>query len=248
MTRLCLIGYGKMGKMLESMAPAKDCRVESIIDPAVPQAFHKIDAKSLQDAEVAIDFSHPTAVLKNLESLISHKMNIVVGTTGWNEDFERIKSLAENAGIGMVYGANFSLGLNLFSRILSNAVQIIDRFDDYDILGWEQHHAGKADSPSGTAIELARLVLEHSSQKDSVVWDRLQRPPQKNELHFASMRGGYIPGTHVLCFDSEADSIELVHRVRNRNTFAAGALAAAKWIKGKSGVYSFGEVIGELLC
>ena len=248
MTRLCLIGYGRMGKMLESLAPEKGCAVKSIIDPAFPQAFTQINAQSLAGADVAIDFSHPDAVLRNLESLIEHKMNFVVGTTGWNEDFQRIKNLAQEAGIGMVYGANFSLGLNLFSRLLESAVEIFDHFEDYDILGYEQHHAGKADSPSGTAIELARIVLEKSRRKDKVVWDKLERPPKPNELHFASMRGGHIPGTHALIFDSEADTIELSHRVRNRNTFAAGALAAARWIKGKKGLYSFSEVIGELLC
>lgn len=248
MLSICLVGYGKMGKMIEQLCPEKGMKVAGIIDPLAPGAAPQIDEKNLAGAQVAIDFSHPDAVIANIERYIELKQSCVIGTTGWNSELPRLRALAEAAGIGMVYGANFSLGLNLFSRILGEAVKIINHFDEYDILGWEKHHAQKADSPSGTAIELARIVLENSSRKSKVVWDKLERKPEADELHFASIRGGYIPGTHALAFDSPADSIELIHTVRNRSTFALGALAAAQWIADKQGVYSFSEVIGEILC
>ncbi|MDD2596646.1 MAG: 4-hydroxy-tetrahydrodipicolinate reductase [Candidatus Cloacimonetes bacterium] len=248
MTDVCLIGYGKMGRIIEELCPQKDCRVVSIIDPAHSQANPEISRESLNGAEVAIDFSHPSVVAQNVDKLIELSMTCVIGTTGWNDARPALLQKAATKDMGLVYGANFSLGLNLFSRIMTSAVQIMDTFEEYDLLAWEKHHNRKADSPSGTAIELARLILANSTRKSEVVWDKLDRRPQPQELHFASMRGGHIPGTHALCFDSEADSIELIHTVRSRSTFAFGAIAAAKWISGKKGIFSFDEVIGDLLC
>jgi 4-hydroxy-tetrahydrodipicolinate reductase len=248
MTRLCLVGYGKMGRMLHELCPQKDCEVVSIIDPVAAGANREITAEALNHADVCLEFSHPAAVVQNLQTLIRLKQNIVVGTTGWSGAQAGILADARAAGIGMIYGANFSLGMNLFSRILESAVQIIDHFDEYDIFGSEMHHAQKADSPSGTAIELARIILEHSQRKSKVVWDKLDRKPEQGEMHFASLRGGHVPGTHMVGFDSEADTIELTHRVRSRSTFASGALVAAKWIAGRQGVFSISEVIADILC
>jgi 4-hydroxy-tetrahydrodipicolinate reductase len=138
--------------------------------------------------------------------------------------------------------------MNLFSRVIAQAVEIFDRFEDYDLLAYEKHHAQKADSPSGTAIDLAQLILAKSSRKNTVIWDRLQRKPQPDELHFASLRGGKIPGTHSLAFDSEADTIELSHVVRSRDTFAFGALMASRWLADKKGVFSFQEMVQDILC
>ncbi len=138
--------------------------------------------------------------------------------------------------------------MNLFSRLVSNAVAVFDNFADYDLFALEKHHAQKQDSPSGTAIELAKLILDKSSRKNKVVWDKLDRRPEPDEFHFASVRGGSVPGTHSLFFDSPADTIELNHIVRSRGTFALGALMAARWIAGKKGVYSFSEMIQETIC
>lgn len=248
MIRICLVGYGKMGRMLAQMSPQKACEVVSIIDPLAEGAHREITAAAVAEADVCIDFSHPSAVVQNLKTLISLNKNIVVGTTGWGDAKQEILEAARKAGIGMIYGANFSLGMNLFSRILEAAVEITDHFDEYDIYGYEMHHAQKADSPSGTAIELAKLILATSTRKKTVVWDRLDRKPGPEELHFASIRGGSVPGTHGVGFDSEADTIELIHRVRSRSTFASGALVAAKWIAGRQGVFSIQEVIADILC
>ncbi|MCB5260466.1 MAG: 4-hydroxy-tetrahydrodipicolinate reductase [Candidatus Cloacimonetes bacterium] len=248
MIKLCLVGYGKMGKMLHRYAPQKGFEVVGIIDPNCPDAAKDITQESLNNAEIVIEFSNPKVVLENLHKLIALKQNIVVGTTGWHNNLAQIEKLAQVANIGMVYGANFSLGMNLFSKVVAAAVQVFDHFEDYDLLAWEKHHAQKVDSPSGTAVELAKLILENSSQKNKVVWDRLQRKPEPDELHFASIRGGSIPGTHVIAFDGEADTIELSHVVRSRATFALGALQAAKWLHGKSGVFNITQVIEDVLC
>jgi 4-hydroxy-tetrahydrodipicolinate reductase len=263
MTKICLIGYGKMGRMIHQLAQSKGCEVVSIIDPLtgfdasrvdpnskaiIPKYASEITKESLNDADVAIDFSHPTAAIQNLERLIELGQNTVVGTTGWHEQLSEITAKAETAQIGFLYGANFSIGMNLFSRLVVSAVAVFDSFEDYDLYALEKHHAQKQDSPSGTAIELAKLILSASSRKDKVVWDKLDRRPQPDEFHFASIRGGSVPGTHSLFFDSPADTIELSHTVRSRATFAHGALMAAHWIADKKGVYSFSEMIQEILC
>jgi 4-hydroxy-tetrahydrodipicolinate reductase len=248
MLKICLIGYGKMGKMIEQLAPEKGCEIVSIIDPKGQDHHAEITRQSLAGADIAIDFSHPSAVMSNLDKLIKQGQSSVIGTTGWHEHLQDIKLQAGKQDMGLLYGSNFSLGMNLFSRLVAGAVEIFDSFDDYDLLAWEKHHAQKADSPSGTAIELAQLILQKSSRKDSVVWDKLDRRPQASELHFASIRGGKIPGTHALAFDSEMDTIELSHVVRSRATFAVGALLAAKWLHGKQGVYSFQDMLSEILC
>ncbi len=248
MLKLALIGYGKMGKMVEKLALEKGFEIVSIIDPNVSGAQLQITKEALKGADVAIDFSHPSAILANLEKLIELKQRAVIGTTGWHDSLEDIIVKAESAGMGLVYGSNFSLGMNLFLKLAEEATMIFDNFEEYDLLAWEFHHNQKADSPSGSAIELANRILNKSSRKQKVVWDKLDRRPEKDEMHFASIRGGKIPGTHALSFDSEEDSITITHDVRSRATFARGALMAAEFIHQKDGVFSFSEIIGELLC
>ena len=248
MTTLCLVGYGKMGKMIHSMAEAEDCRVISIIDPSQPDAYSDIDILSTAKADVCIEFSHPQVVVENILKLVALHKNVVVGTTGWYEHIPRIKEAVESAKTGFLYGANFSIGMNLFGRIIEYATGVFDKFDAYDILAYEMHHRQKADSPSGTAHELADRILKNSSTKTKAVFDKLDRRPSPEELHFASLRGGRVPGTHRILFDSEADTIELSHSLRSRSSLAMGAILAAKWLSGKKGFYTFNEMIDEILC
>lgn len=247
-TKIALIGYGKMGKMLASMAPERGCEVVSIIDPFAQEAKAEINVQNLNDCEVCLEFSHPAAVMSNLQQLLALGQNVVVGTTGWNQNYPAIREAVAKAGTGLLTGANFSVGMSVFIRIVEAAARYFDRFDSYDVFGYEQHHRQKADSPSGTALELAKLILENSSRKEIGLFETAHRKIGDQELHFGSIRGGYIPGTHSICFDSEADSIELTHRARNRNGFAYGALEAAKWLKGKQGCFSFSDMINELIC
>ena len=248
MTRLCLIGYGKMGRMIAELAPQQDCEVVSIVEPNSADYFSSITAEALANTDVCIDFSHPSVVLANIRQTIQLGKNLVVGTTGWNAHQEEIKALVQAHGTGFLQGANFSIGMNLFSRVLAYATQVFDKFDAYDSFGYEIHHRQKADSPSGTAIELANTMLSAGHHKSSAVFEKLDRRPEPGELHFASIRGGYVPGTHVVAFDSEADTIELTHRVRSRVGFAMGAILAAKWLKDKKGFFTFSEMISEIVC
>lgn len=248
MTKLCLIGYGKMGRMIAELAPSLDCEVESIVEPSDPQYFTQINATALAGADVCIDFSHPSVVLDNIRKTIGLGHNLVVGTTGWNSQIEEIKAMVGSVGTGFLHGANFSIGMNLFQRVLAYATSVFDKFEAYDSFGYEIHHRQKADSPSGTAIELAKTVLASGSHKTSTIFEKLDRRPEPQELHFASVRGGYVPGTHVLTFDSEADTIELTHRARSRVGFAMGAILSARWLKDKHGFFSFTEMISEIVC
>lgn len=247
-TRIALIGYGKMGKMIAGLAAEKGCEIVSRIDPSVPDCYSEINSRSLADAEVCIDFSHPSIVTDNIRKVLALKKALVVGTTGWNSAYDEIQELVLASGIGFVHGANFSIGMSLFSRIVADAVKYIDHFDLYDVYGMELHHNQKADSPSGTAIELAKLIIANSSKKTEALFDTCKRRIEPHELHFASVRSGNIPGTHTIGFDCEADTIELTHRVRSRSGFAYGALQAAIWAKDNPGFHSFSDMMSSVLC
>lgn len=246
MLEITLIGYGKMGRMIASLAEGQGCHVHSIIDPTQEGCEREIRPELL--ADVCIDFSQPDSALANIRQVAAAGKNLVVGTTGWHKQLDEVKDLTEKHGIGLLWGANFSIGMNLFTRVVRYAASISDKFPMYDVCGWEMHHNQKADSPSGTAIQLASAILEESSVKDQAVYDKLDRKIQRNELHFASLRGGAVPGTHSLIFDCETDSLELTHRVRSRACFATGALQAAQWISLRKGCYSFNQMMEDLLC
>jgi 4-hydroxy-tetrahydrodipicolinate reductase len=243
---ITLIGYGKMGRMVESLAPASDCRVRSIVDPLLPEPANAITADNL--VGVCIEFSHPSAVLDNIRRVAEAGRHLVVGTTGWLDHLGEAGELAEKYDVGILYGANFSIGMNIFNRVVEYAAGLCDRFPAYDVFGYELHHNQKADSPSGTALQLADTILKRSSRKQTPVYDKLARRIEPGELHFASIRAGAIPGTHTVGFDSESDTIELTHRVRSRSCFAAGALQGAHWIAARKGLHSFAEMMESLLC
>ncbi|HCX72554.1 MAG TPA: 4-hydroxy-tetrahydrodipicolinate reductase [Candidatus Cloacimonas sp.] len=244
MLKIALIGYGRMGKLLEQLASQNNCQVVAKIDPDLG---NEINAENLKDAEVCIEFSTPTAVFSNIEKLIKLGKNIVVGTTGWQEQLTEVENIVTKAGTGLVFGSNFSVGMNLFFQINQAAAQLMNEVENYDVLGYEMHHNRKQDSPSGTAIKLGNILLENIARKKKLQLDRVQRKIEADELHFASLRGGDIPGTHSIIYDSVADSIELKHTARNRQGFALGALKAAHWIKDKQGCYDFTEVFLQLL-
>lgn len=240
---LALIGYGRMGHLLETMAEQYGCTVCARIDPAVGVALSK---EALHEADVAIEFTTPATAAENLQLCLDWGIPVVCGTTGWFDQLPHITKLAQETNTGLVYGSNFSVGMNLFFEIVSQVAQLMQPFDDYDPYGLELHHNHKKDSPSGTARVLTDIMLQHSNKRVAQ-FDRLQRRPETEEFHFASVRAGDIPGTHIIGFDSVADTIELKHTARNRVGFAKGALLAAKWLVGRSGVYEFTTLFKELM-
>ncbi len=243
MVKIALIGYGKMGRMIEDLSQQMPVQIVSKIDPHQDGCEPVITDATLKDAEVCIEFSHPSVVVDNIRQICACKRNLVVGTTGWNDRLDEVKVMVEQAGVGMVYGSNLSIGMNLFYEIVEKAAEVFSHYDDYDSYGLELHHRQKADSPSGTAKELSKILLSALGQKEIAQYDKIDRKILPEELHFASVRAGFIPGTHTVGFDSEADTIELTHRVRNRRGFALGALKAAIWLAGKTGFYSIRDFI-----
>ena len=243
--KLALIGYGKMGKMIEQMAIEKGHSVVAVI--STPTASRHMTAASLRDAEVCIDFTHPTHILHNVERVAALKKNLIIGTTGWYDKLDVIQNIIDQYKIGCLYAPNFSIGVNIFLRMVADAANIIDQFDEYDIAGFEAHHNQKADSPSGTGKLIAETLVDKIRRKKSIIYDLGNRKIQQDELHFPSLRCGSTPGTHEVLFDSSDDTISLTHTARNREGFAKGAVAAAEWIKGKEGLYTIQDMINMMV-
>jgi len=229
--KIALIGYGAMGQLIETLAKKAGDEIAAVIDEA-DAALSPVElAEKLKGADVAIDFSAAEAVSRNIEACCLAGVPAVVGTTGWNAELEAVRVLVEEKNGALVFGANFSVGVNLFYRIVSAAAELFAQFPEYEPFIEEQHHSRKKDAPSGTALKLKSLVEEKVERGFSV----------------SSTRAGNIPGTHTVGFDGPADQITLTHTARSREGFASGALVAAKWIIDKKGVYDFAEVMDEIL-
>jgi len=243
MLKIALVGYGQMGKLIEQLAPQNDCEIVAIIDPLLD---NEINAETVADANVCIEFSTPDAAFENIKKLIELGKNIVTGTTGWYNDLDKIKLMVEKKGIGFIYASNFSVGMNLFFSIVESTAKLMNQAEEYDLFGLEMHHKKKKDSPSGTAKVLSKIILENIDRKTKTQYEKLDRKIEKNEFQFASIRSGNIPGMHSISFDSEADTIELKHTARNRNGLALGAIKSAKWINNKTGFYNFADKLNEI--
>lgn len=233
--KIAVVGYGKMGHMIEKSARDFGHDVVATVDIAakdasalVPPGDYEAVAAAVKasGAEGVIEFTHPSSVLGNIGSLLPLGIPLVIGSTGWNDKKEYVNDLAKKCGGTAMTSANFSIGVNMFYKIVSEAAKLVSQFDEYDASVLEIHHNKKADSPSGTALEIARHLLENFPSKNTVVTDEFKRKPEPNELHVASMRVGSVPGTHSVFFDSEADTIEITHRARSRQGFANGAVHA----------------------
>ncbi len=244
--RVAIVGYGRMGHEVEAALAARGHESGPIIDPLI-EGSPPMSADTLTGCDAAIEFSLPAAVTTNASIYVEAGVPAVIGTTGWLDQLDEVKATFNSASIGAIYGSNFSVGAHLLFRIAAGAVALAGELDEYDLLIHETHHAGKKDSPSGTALSLARAVLSESVRKTEIVTSRLDRAPEPHELHVSSTRGGSVPGTHVLMMDSAADSIEIRHTARNRGGFALGAVRAAEWIRGKSGLHEVSEFVTELL-
>lgn len=246
--RIAIIGYGKMGRIVEKLAIERGITTSSIIDPIADGVTHKeINEDSLKNVDVCIEFSLPEVVMGNVKKISDLKKNLVLATTGWYDNLEEVKKIVKKAGIGFIYAPNFSIGVNAFYKIIENAAKLINKIPEYDILAYELHHNRKKDSPSGTAKAIEKILLDTIKRKKKVVEEKLDKQIGANELHFASVRGGNIPGTHVVLFDSTADTIELKHTARSREGFALGAIMAAEWLNGKKGFFTIDDMIKEII-
>lgn len=212
--KICLIGYGKMGRLLESIAPHEGVTISSIL---------KKGDLICPTVDVCIDFSHPNSVIENVKLAAECQKDLVIGTTGWYDKVDEVRRIASN--IGVLYSPNFSIGIHYFLKTIAYAASLYLNEDDYEAAGWEAHHSQKKDAPSGTALALSKVLSPYAP------------------VPFTSTRCGHIPGTHSVIFDSVADSVTLTHQARDRTGFAKGALKAAKWIKGRKGLYTMEDYL-----
>ena len=246
--KIAIIGYGKMGKMVEKAALQKGHQVVSIIDPQEKGATSaEINSMAVKDADVCIDFTSPKGVIGNIEKLCALKKNVVVGTTGWYGSLESVKKTVNGSGNGFIYASNFSIGMNVMFNLTRKAAEIFNKFPDYDVGGIEYHHSQKADSPSGTAKSLAEILVKNIERKKNVQYKMSEGVIAKDAIHFPSLRTGFIPGTHKIIFDSAADTIEISHSARSREGFALGAIIAAEWLAGKKGFYTINDLMAQML-
>jgi 4-hydroxy-tetrahydrodipicolinate reductase len=226
--KIALIGYGKMGKLLEQLAPSHGASVALKLDEFNNAGFEGLRAENFRGVDVAIDFSIPAAAIENIERISALGVNLVVGTTGWFEHLDRARAAVEKHGTGLVWSPNFSIGVNAFVRIVSEAAKLMGNESAYEAWAYEIHHSAKKDAPSGT---LWKLIEE------------MKRAGYDRKIDAGSNRAGAHPGTHEIGFDSAADTITLRHVARSREGFAQGALRAAKWIAGKKGFHEFSDIV-----
>jgi len=228
---LAIVGHGKMGRLIDRLAPEYGFDVKLRLNRQNNGDFQGLAKENFNGIDVALEFSNGKAAPENIERLAQAGVNAVVGTTGWLEHLPRVRQAVERAGTGVVWAPNFSVGIFVFTQIVTQAAQLLANEADYGSWAWEIHHAAKKDAPSGTLLALAARMKQSG----------YQRP-----IDLSSSRAGSQPGTHEIGFDSPADTITLRHSARSRDGFARGALRAARWIAGKKGFFEFREIIAQM--
>jgi len=228
---LAIVGYGKMGRLIEQFAPQYEGQVKLRLDIDNNAKFEGLTKGNFCGIDAAIEFSTPSSAPENIERLAQLGVNAVVGTTGWFGELERARKAVERAGTGLVWSPNFSVGVSIFHQIVAEAARRMARQPDYGAWAWEIHHATKKDAPSGTLLALVETMKQNGYSKP---------------VDTSASRAGAHPGTHEMGFDSAADTITIRHTARSREGFARGALRAARWIVGKKGFFDFREIVNEL--
>jgi 4-hydroxy-tetrahydrodipicolinate reductase len=234
-----------MGTEVDRLARAEGHTIQFTIDLPENAGGAALTPSALSGVEAVIDFSQPEAVMPNIRRVAEAKVPMVVGTTGWYDGLDEARRLIEKHDSALVYGANFSIGANLFLKMADYAARLFDPFSEYDPYVVEHHHRDKIDAPSGTALRLAERLLDRTKRKKRIQTGNPSGKIAPDALQVVSLRAGAAFGRHVLAFDSPTDTVELVHTARNREGFARGALFAAEWIRGKKGVFEFADLLRE---
>jgi 4-hydroxy-tetrahydrodipicolinate reductase len=230
MTRILLVGYGRMGKLVESLAGEYGCEIAGIVDPLVGKDSVDSDRwTAAPGIDVAVDFSSPDAVMTNVPALARCRINVVIGTTGWGAHESELRKVVGAAGVGIVAAPNFSSGVVIFEAIVAQAAKLLAPQNEFGAFVHEAHHEAKKDAPSGTALLLKSAM---------------QQAGYSRSIDVSSTRAGSIPGTHTVGFDGPAETIALTHTARDRTAFARGALTAAQWVKGRTGWFTMRDVLG----
>lgn len=228
---LAIVGYGKMGRLIERLAPEYGFDVRLKLAREQNETGKGLSREALRDVDVAVEFSVAAAAPENVRRLAAQGVRTVVGTTGWYAELPAVRRAVEENSSGAVWGANFSIGVNLFLQIAAHAASLFAAHPSYEAWGWEMHHAAKKDAPSGTLLRLAEVM--HASGYE-------------RSIPLSASRAGTHPGTHEIGFDAPEDTITLRHTARSREGFARGALEAARWLAGKQGFFEFREILGDL--
>jgi len=230
-TQLAIVGYGKMGKLIEQLAPEYGFEVRARSNSSANANGSALTKAALDGVDAAVEFTTPEAAPGNLLRLAERGVPTVTGTTGWMARLPEIRAAVEKHDSGLVWGPNFSVGLNLFRQVVAEAARLFAVQEEYSAWGWEIHHGSKKDALSGTLLALA---------------EDMKRNGYARAVNLSASRAGTVPGTHEIGFDSAADTITIRHTSRNREGFARGALRAAKWVVGKKGVFEFREILNQL--
>lgn len=231
--KIALVGYGKMGKIIEEIALKRGHEIVSKLNETP-------NSENLNNPDVAIEFSQPEVAFENIKNCLQLHVPVICGTTGWLNQKPEIEKIASENETAFLYGSNFSLGVNLFFELNEKLALLMKNFDEYNCQLEEIHHTHKKDAPSGTAISVAEGIIKQNPKFNSWKLDETQ----ENELGIFAIREDEVPGTHSVFYRSEVDEIEIKHTAFNRNGFALGAVIAAEWIQGKKGNFSMKDVLG----
>lgn len=226
--KIALVGYGKMGRAIEQVALQRNHQITARFDITNNKNGDGLTAESLRHADVAIEFSNPECAVRNIERLLDQSIPVVVGTTGWYDRMDDVSALVTRTGGTLIYSPNFAPGVNLFFRLVERAAELLSHFPEFDPYLFESHHRMKIDAPSGTALK---------------VEEALRRSYGECTPRTVSLRAGHIPGTHEVGFDSPAETIQIIHTARNRESFASGAILAAEMASGRKGLHQFSDLL-----
>ena len=239
--KIALLGYGKMGKVIERIALERGHDI-------VLKKDHDNTFEGLLNADVAIDFSVPDSAVGNISECLNNGIPVISGTTGWLADYPKMVQLCEEKNGSFIYASNFSLGVNVFFELNEYLAKMMANLKQYNVSMEEIHHTQKLDAPSGTAITLAEGVIKHTDYAywtlETPISNDSSKSEQAKQIHIESKRIENVPGTHSIFYDSEVDQIEIKHTAHSREGFALGAVVAAEWLVGKKGVFTMKDVLG----
>ncbi|MEI7499746.1 MAG: 4-hydroxy-tetrahydrodipicolinate reductase [Bacteroidota bacterium] len=235
--KIALLGYGKMGQEIEKLAIKRGHEIVLTLDSLEDW---ENDLEGLSEADVAIDFSTPISIIENIYHCFDANLPIIVGTTGWLDDLEKVRQDCLDRNQSLFFSPNYSIGVNLFFSLNRYLANLMSKWEGYAISIEETHHIHKQDAPSGTAIVLANDIIRHSDRKEKWVKETVENP---EELGIKSYRTDNVPGTHLVRYESEEDIIEIIHTAKSRRGFAMGAIMAAEWISGKKGFFDMKNLL-----
>jgi 4-hydroxy-tetrahydrodipicolinate reductase len=241
--KIALLGYGKMGQIIERFALERGHEIVLKINIDNVEDF---TVANLEKADIAIDFSAPDAAVANIYKCFEANLPVVVGTTGWYGELQKIKNDCLSSNNTLIYGSNFSIGVNLFFQLNKVLAKLMNNYPAYEVQVEEIHHTQKLDSPSGTAMTVAEDIIEQIERKNEwvneLIGNEMPKAIQSNHLLIESHRIENVPGTHTVVYSSEVDEIEIKHTAHNRAGFALGALVAAEWLQNKKGFYNIADI------